>query len=221
MPWLAAIGALAGAGASAYSASQASDPASLSVERVPPPGDVQALRRIYARAIVQNMFNRTPSFGQFVESGGTAGFPIEFTGITPVELRQLRFVGNQGEEIPFGSTSQHALTPAQLLFLGRNDEQRGVNSRPARLFRAEIRTNTLEKKLEDPNISLKRRAKLENILARVKERRDRLLSRSTEFGLAGIPQDAEEQAPSYGGGRRRRRSPSGSSSPSGVRGGNL
>lgn len=205
MPWLAALGALAGlGGAAAPYISESMGSKDLQTERIPPPGDIEAIRRIMSRAIVQNMFQTGPSFQDFVGSGGTATFPINFTGLSPVELRQLRFVGPQGEEIPFGSSEQRALSPAQLLFLGRHDERQGLNTRPARLYRSEVRSNELEKQLSDPNITEKRRLRLENKLARVKERRDDLLSRSTEFGLANIPVDPETEYPGFGKGTSRK-----------------
>lgn len=210
MPWLVPL--LAGAAAAAPVAMGAlggGDSADLQTERIGPPGDVEALRRIFSRAIAQNMFNMPPSFQEYVGSGGEARFPIQFTGLSPVEMRQLRFVGPQGEEIPFARTDQESLSPAQLLFLGRHDERQGLNSRPSRLYRSEVRVNQLQRQLDDPAMNRKRRARLENRLARAKANRDDLLSRSTDFGLANIPMDREDQAPGFGSRRKNNRGPTG------------
>jgi len=171
MAWLAPfVGSLAGAGATAYGASQGDK---LKTQQVQAPGWSRGLQNMFARAIAQNAFNTAPSFGDFISSGGTARFPTNFTGMSPQEARLLGFVGNAGEPLPFTDIgrvgeqpAQADLTPAQRLYLGAQDLKSGRQGPLRNLAKKYQRYKSLEKKSEDPYITDRRKARLEGRMTR-------------------------------------------------------
>jgi hypothetical protein len=78
------------------------------VTTIPPAPYQQALNELYSRAIALNMAAVPPSFSQYVQSGGTAVFPYQQPGITPLEARELGLVSPTGGAIPYVPTG----TPA-------------------------------------------------------------------------------------------------------------
>ena len=105
-----------------------------------------ALRHYLQRLAALNVTNTSPSFADWVESGGKAKFEITDPGFTPTEAANLRLVDKQGRPIPFfqpgvdanadvGSGSE-GFTPNQELFLGAAQYRKGADTALARMYEA-------------------------------------------------------------------------------------
>src|SRR5574342_590209 len=210
-PALSALGARASAGASGSGAYQTGQD-KLRTQGVQAPGWARGLQNMFSRAIAQNAFNTAPSFGDFISSVGTARFPINFTGLSPQEMRLLGFVVNAGEPLPFTETNRigerqppSELTDAQRLFLGAQDLKYGRKG-PLRTLASKYRRGQeLEAKLADPYISERRKARLEGRLMRTRSKTedlyDAIMRRGHGTGskYSGSPEyDVPPRAPAQG-----------------------
>lgn len=170
---LGALGGIGSSGASAYGAMSGND--KLNTQQVQAPGWARGLQNMFSRAIAQNAFNTAPSFGDFISSGGTARFPVNFTGMLPQEARLLGFVGNAGEQLPFTDMNRVGqdqfpgeLTPAQRMYLGAQDLKHGRQGPLRNLARRQQRVNLLENKIEQSGDNLRRKSRLEGKLVRTR-----------------------------------------------------
>lgn len=219
-PALTALGGLAGAGAGIYGATRPED---LQTQRVQAPGWARGLQNMFSRAIAQNAFNTAPSFADFISSGGTARFPVNFTGMTPQEARLLDFVGNAGEPLPYTGINRigedqppSELTAAQRMFLGAKDLQHGRQGPLRNLAKKYQRYQTLEAKYNDPYITERRKARLEGRLVRTRAKYqdlyDSIMRRGHGTGeeYTGSPEyDNPKRAPKQGVRRYYRGKPGG------------
>jgi hypothetical protein len=150
---LAAVSAVVGAGASTFGAVKqgqaakkagAQGPGTL-VNRIPSSPEAAGLQSYLARLYAGNIQARPPSFGDYVSSGGTAAFPLQHTGFTPEEARQLGFVGGGNQAIPYyDPNAQTQYTPSQVLFEGGRQaalRDSGKDIGPVSPLEAFFRTN--------------------------------------------------------------------------------
>lgn len=116
----AAIAASAGAAGVGYNISSAMGGGGTQKPRfytAPGTAHFGALSRYTSRLLAENAGALPPTFQEFLQSGGTARFPLQGVGqFTPLEAVQLGLVRKTGE-IPYYKTGQGALTPEQLVFL--------------------------------------------------------------------------------------------------------
>lgn len=132
---LAGLGA---AGSSVYAASQASNgggPTTGGAGRRVGVPYVTGGQSYLARLFALNAANPTPSFADYVKSGGTLTMPIAGAGqFTPGEAQRLNLVGVNNQPMPwFDPTQQNRLTEQQALEVGarrRQQRQQGVRVGP-------------------------------------------------------------------------------------------
>ena len=90
-------------------------------QNVPLPGYAQALNNYVARLVAANATAQPPSFAQYIQSGGTATFPLTNVGLTPAQAAKLGIVDPEtGKQIPYLQHGQSSLTPEQKLYLGQH-----------------------------------------------------------------------------------------------------
>jgi len=149
LPLLAAGGSI---GATAASGGFDSKGGGLNVQKIPQIGPIRAIQQLLPRLLVENLENAPSSFTEFLNRGGTRNFDLT-PNLTPQQARLLKSFGPQGEPIPFVTPSGvdtlgPGLEEDQLLFLGRLDQQRGRDTRPARTLRTKQKIDKLDKRLE-------------------------------------------------------------------------
>lgn len=212
---LTALGIIAGlgsAGATAYAASQSGGGGgggTGNVQRVGTPfatGGQSYLARLFAL----NAGQRSPSFADYVKSGGTAKFDLQGAGqFTPLEAQRLGLVGQGNTPTPFfDPTQQNRLNEQQVLFIGadraarrRQGQLEGAQTPEESLFSLSQRIQRQERTLRTGNIKGQRAQKITRQIAR-----DRELAAKTRAQLFGAPytpgpwQMDQQQAGSDGGG---------------------
>lgn len=122
------IGSLIGAGGS-IAAGALSRPDSPSRRKpelltVPLQPYENVIRQYLSRLLALNATAVPPSFGEYVQSGGKAKFPISDPGLSPTEMMQLGLIdkfGNARVRVPIG---QQGLNPDQKLFYAFQKFQR-------------------------------------------------------------------------------------------------
>lgn len=167
---IGAAGAVAGGVIASQGAQAAAKAGKGSAHTIPLPKYQRGLESHYARLLAENELNVPPSFGQYVQSGGTATFPITDPGFTPREARELGFVGKQGQKVPFVQPGATSLTPEQALYLGyQRSQSPGADPRDAllRAYRLNQRMGKLEGRTDTPGREQK--------ISRLRARRDKLL----------------------------------------------
>lgn len=194
----AGIGALGQLGAAGlgFAGNQQAAGQKPQTQTIPLPPYQDALNRITARALALNMMQTPPSFQDWVNSGGTAKFPIINPGITPKGAKDLGIVTGVGGQVPFvygpgGTTIQNAglgeLSPEQQQYLGyqlsRSQNPNDRNNLQAKLFNKKRKQQQLEHGIP---ITLaqgkyKKWAKQSNKLGRVKQQETNLQRRISDL----------------------------------------
>ena len=155
---------LAGTGIAAAGATGAFGEGSPDIRTIPLTRRARALQSIAARVLATNLGSVAPTFQEFVQSGGTATFPLVGTSLTPKEVKQLGLVSKQGGTIPiFDPAKQTALTPEQLIFLATESQRQGNDLGLSQL-------GTVSRRIE-------RRERQGKPTASLEERREKLLRR--------------------------------------------
>lgn len=181
---IGAVAGLASAGVGAYSSSRAASAASagqgLQTKSVHPPGYIEGLQRYVAQLLAQNATAIPPSFSDYVQSGGTARFPLATTGINPVNARRLGLVGVNNEQVPyFDPRSDTKLTPEQTMFIYNQGERaRQTVGAPVRRYgRLTNREASLQSMLDAGVSDPIRAERLRNKLATTTTRRNQVSTR--------------------------------------------
>lgn len=140
------VAAVGSAAASGYAASQQGKGArgAPKFAKAPLPPALAALQHYNARILALNEMNQPPSFSKWLGSGGTAQFPIQNTGFTPMEARHLGIIGPRGGTVPFVNSNQNTLTPEQQLYLGFQQATAGGGGPLAKAYRENKRLGRLE-----------------------------------------------------------------------------
>ena len=178
---ISAAGSIGGGALAAQGASKAARAARPRRQTVPIPPYAKAGQELVARDLALNMNAVPPSFMDFVNSGGTATFPFQDPGLSPLEARQLGIVGPQGQQVPFVQRGQGQLTPQQLMYLGMQlAHLKGMAGKGplANIFRAAAR----EEHLKDLPQTHGRVAREGRIESRVEKAKKRLSERSRAAG---------------------------------------
>jgi len=168
---IGATGAIGGGLLASQGAKSAARSARPRQQTIPIPPFAKAGQELVARDFALNMNAIPPSFIDFIKSGGQSTFPMQTTGMTPLEARQLGVIGPQGQQIPFVDPSQRSLSPQQLMFLGfqlANLKGPAGQSPLANLYRTTKREEHLETLPQDPK-RVAREAKLKGKEAIIKK----------------------------------------------------
>lgn len=202
-PYGALAGAALGAGANAYAASQSPQVRQPNTKRIPPPDYIQALQHLVGRVLASNINAQGPTFGSFVDSGGTAGFGLKNTDLSPIQAQQLGLVGASGEEIPRVSADQHKLTPEQELWLGYQQHRAGYKKGEGwkkgamGFYDTYQHAQNVGKQLADPHLSDKKRAHLEQQQASLMDMYKQFIDRNENNTIGGRGGGPEQNAPAY------------------------
>ncbi|SRR6266852_955586 len=135
-----------------------------------------AFERHLYRELALNQNAQPPSFADYIQSGGTATFPITDPGYTPKELRSLGMVGPRGQQIPFGLPSESQLTPQQALYLGYQQNREGLTTPNTRAYALNQRIQQLLGQQQTTGRTAREQ--------RLRARRDQLISGGFSGGLA-------------------------------------
>jgi len=125
MAW-AAIPAIIGAASSLASGIQGATQGAPKPRKhtIPLPPYIDALQRMTARYLAQNMTAQPMSFADYIQGGGKGGFGTQPALMSPVEAAGLGITGRFGSAIPFldpttglPTPGPGGLTPEQALYL--------------------------------------------------------------------------------------------------------
>src|SRR5580765_4994465 len=166
---IGAAGSIGGGILSSQGAAKAAAAGRPSTHKFPLPKYQQGLESYYTRLLAQNLTNVPPSFGSYVQSGGTETFPINNPGFTPRESRELGIVGPRGQAVPFVNPGQNQLTPEQALYLGYQKSRNpgaDPNDPLVKAFRINQRIGRIEGRPDTPARDAREQ--------RLRGRRDRL-----------------------------------------------
>jgi hypothetical protein len=189
------LAGLGSAGAAVYGASQASNGGGspLAGKTVGLPymtGGQTYLSRLFAL----NAATPTPSFTDYVKSGGTAVFPMQGAGqFTPQEAQRLGFVNTANQPTSwFDPTKQNRLTEQQVLDVGARQrvgraggKRSGPSSPDEQLSAATEKVMRGERLLREGQIGPKRGAKVTRKLTKNRQEIERL--RAQLFGAPNTP----------------------------------
>lgn len=151
----------------------------LQTKRIPLPANQQAMQDYMLRVAAANVNKPLPSFGDFMDSGGTARFSLDNATMTPSEAMALGFTSNHGTDIPYYDQGQNGvLTEEQKLFAGQRDIDRGKKNTPlAKLRQAKsnmgqasarlARATTDRDKIRFENAAASAAVKYRNLLGQV------------------------------------------------------
>jgi len=181
---IGAAGSIGGGILSSQGASAAARAARPRRQTIPIPPYAKAGQELVARDLALNIGAVPPSFIDFVNSGGTATFPFQNPGLSPLEARQLGVVGPAGQQVPFVQPGQSTLTPEQQMYLGMQlARMHGPLSHSplANLYRLDVRRERLGDLLQTPG----RIRREEKISAREEKIRKHIGERSRAAGTGG------------------------------------
>lgn len=143
--------------------------------QIPLPGRGDAVATLLDQILALNAGRTPPSFGDWVKSGGTETFGLQYPGLTPNMVRQLGLIDRTtGAPIPWvqPSTAPGGLNAEQALFLGQQLSRQGVGRSNLAVDIATL-TRELEKMSRLPATpkrkaqQAKREARLESDISRM------------------------------------------------------